>query len=62
MPWRFDAQAVDLVFVIDTSVPIVSGNVDFGNEITSDLNIDTGDRTNDSSIIDNGLRIIDGSI
>lgn len=62
MPWRFDAQAVDLVFIIDTSVPIASGNVDFGNEITSDLSIDTGDRTNDTSIIDNGLRIIDGSI
>lgn len=62
MPWRFDAQAVDLVFVIDTTVAIVSGNVDFGSEINSDLSIDTGDRTNDSSIIDNGLRVIDGSI
>jgi hypothetical protein len=62
MPWRFDAQAVDIVFVIDTNVPIESGLLAFGEEIGSDLNVDTGNRENDSSIVDNGLRIIDGSI
>lgn len=62
MPWRFDAQAVDIVFVIDTTVAIVSGSVEFGEEIGSDLSVDTGQRDNDSSIIDNGLRVIDGNI
>lgn len=62
MPWRFDAQAVDIVFVIDTNVPIVSGSVEFGEEIGSDLAIDAGNRDNDTSIVDNGLRVIDGSI
>jgi hypothetical protein len=61
MPWRFDAQTIDLVFVIDTNVPIQSGSIEFGSEIDSDLAIDVGDRENDSSIVDNGLRIIDGS-
>jgi hypothetical protein len=62
MPWRFDAQAVEIVFVIDTNVPIESGSLIFGDEIGSDLNVDTGLRDNDTSIVDNGLRIIDGSI
>jgi hypothetical protein len=62
MPWRFYAQTVDLVFVVDTSVPIASGSIEFGTEIESDLSVDTGDRTNDTSNIDGGLRIIDGSI
>lgn len=62
MPWRFDAQTIDLVFVIDTNTPIISGSIEFGNEVGSDLTIDTGSRENDSSIVDNGLRVIDGSI
>jgi hypothetical protein len=62
MPWRFDAQAVDIVFVIDTTVAIVSGSVEFGEEIGSDLSVDTGQRDNDTSIIDSGLRVIDGNI
>jgi hypothetical protein len=61
MPWRFDAQSVDIVFVIDTSVPVESGLIVFGEEIGSDLIVDTGVRDNDSSIVDSGLRIIDGS-
>lgn len=40
---------------------IESGTIDFGDEITSDLSIDTGDRTNDTSIVDQGLRVIEGS-
>jgi hypothetical protein len=62
MPWRFDAQAVDIVFVIDTNTPVISGSIEFGSELDSDLTIDTGNRENDSSIVDNGLRVIDGSI
>lgn len=62
MPWRFDSSAVDIVFVVDTSVLVQSGSIEFGSEIDSDLAVDTGNRDNDSSIIDNGLRVIDGSI
>jgi hypothetical protein len=62
MPWKFDAQAVDIIFVIDTTSQIVSGSIEFGDDLTSDLALDTGDRDNDTSIVDSGLRIIDGDI
>ena len=62
MPWKFDAQNVDLVFVQISTQQIVSGSIEFGDEIDGDLIIDTGERTNTLSIIDNGLRVIDGSI
>lgn len=62
MPWIFNPQNVDLVFVVDTNTQVVSGSIQFGDEVTADLAIDTGDRDNDSSIIDSGLRVIDGSI
>lgn len=62
MPWRFDAQTIELVFVLDTNVPVISGSIEFGSELNSDLSIDTGSRENDSSVVDSGLRVIDGSI
>ena len=61
MPWKFDPQSIDLVFVNITTQMVESGSLDFGSEIDSDLAVDTGDRENDTSIVDNGLRIIDGS-
>jgi len=61
MPWKFDPQSIDLVFVNVTTQMVESGSLDFGSEIDSDLAVDTGDRENDTSIVDNGLRIIDGS-
>jgi hypothetical protein len=62
MPWKFDSQSVDIVFIVDTTIAIVSGSVELGDSISSDLSIDTGDRENESSLVDGGLRIIDGSI
>jgi len=62
MHWKFDAQAVDIIFVIDTTTQVVSGSIEFGDDLTSDLSLDTGDRDNDTSIVDSGLRIIDGNI
>jgi hypothetical protein len=62
MPWKFDPQAVDIVFVSFSTEQIVSGQIDFGSELSSDLSLDTGERTNDSSVVDGGLRVIDGSI
>lgn len=41
---------------------IESGAIRFGDQIDGDLSIDTGDRTNDSSVVDQGLRIINGNI
>lgn len=40
---------------------IESGTIDFGSEIGSDLSIDTGNRENDSSIVDQGLRVVEGT-
>lgn len=62
MPWKFDAQSVDIVFVQITSQQVVAGSIDFGDNFQSDLTIDTGDRSNDLSTIDGGLRVVDGSI
>jgi hypothetical protein len=60
MPWRFDTQLGDLVFVVvsggEASDP---ANLTLGDSSTSDLSIDTGERTNDSSTLDQGLRIIE---
>ena len=38
------------------------GFIDYGDLGTGDLTIDTGDRTNEISQVDQGLRIINGSI
>lgn len=57
MAWRFDAIKIDVVWVNTTDELIADGSLDLG-EIGSDLSIDTGDRTNDSGVIDQGERII----
>lgn len=62
MPWKFDAQNVDIVFVQVTTQQVVAGSIDFGDNFESDLTIDTGERTNSISIVDGGLRVVDGSI
>lgn len=62
MTWRFDPQAVDLVWVTGPEQIQTDGIADFGDESTSDIVVDTGDRTNDSSILDQGQRILDGNI
>ena len=38
------------------------GLIDYGSQVGGDLSIDAGDRTNEISQVDQGLRIIDGSI
>jgi hypothetical protein len=62
MPWKFDPQSIDLVFINITTQMVESGSLDFGDNFQSDLTIDTGDRTNEVSTIDGGLRVVDGSI
>jgi hypothetical protein len=39
---------------------VESGSIDLGSGTTGDLSIDTGDRTNDSTVVDQGLRVIEG--
>jgi hypothetical protein len=61
MSWKFDPISVDLVWAVTSTEIIESGSIDFGS-LGSDLLVDTGDRSNDSSTLDQGLRVIDGSI
>lgn len=57
MTWKFDPVLEDIVWVETTDTVSVSGTLDFGTATDSDLALDTGLRTNDTSIIDPGLRI-----
>jgi hypothetical protein len=59
MPWRFDTQLGDLVFVIKPDDVSDPANITLGESGISDLSIDTGNRTNDSSILDQGQRVIE---
>jgi len=62
MPWKFDPQTLDLVFVNITTQLVESGSLSFGDEFDSDLSLDAGDRLNESAQVDGGLRVVDGSI
>jgi hypothetical protein len=60
MPWKFDATLGDLVFVVVSSGEVSDpANLSLGENGTSDLEIDTGERVNDGSVLDQGLRIIE---
>lgn len=61
MAWKFNAHSIDIVWVVTSTELVESGSLDLGSS-TSDLSVDTGDRTNDTSLLDQGLRVIDGSI
>lgn len=60
MAWRYDPISSSLIWFVSIElVPIADGSMDLGG---GDLLIDTGLRENDSSVVDQGQRIIDGSI
>lgn len=59
MPWRFDPFLIDLVWMPPVQTITELANVNFGDQAGGDLTIDTGDRTNDISDIDQGLRVFD---
>jgi hypothetical protein len=59
MAWRFDPIKLELVFVVTKGEFIQDGLCDFGGELNSDLELSCGSRENDSSVIDQGLRIIE---
>lgn len=61
MPWKFDPTEGDLVFVFTSGAGIEeAASITYGDTSSSDLIVDTGDRTNDTSTIDQGDRIIEG--
>lgn len=51
--YKLDATLVKLVFIEEPEYISEPGSIDLGQ---GDLTIDTGDRTNDGSLIDQGLR------
>jgi hypothetical protein len=59
MPWKFDAQIADLVFFVKPDDVSDPANITLGDSGLSDLAIDTGDRINDSSTLDQGQRVIE---
>jgi hypothetical protein len=61
MAWKFDPQVLDIRWVVEPEEVITEGVLDLGG-VNADISIDTGERTNDSSTLDQGLRVIDGNI
>jgi hypothetical protein len=59
MAWKFDFLSGEIVWVQTQTALIFDGQVDFGDEVGSDLELSCGSRDNESSIIDNGSRVIE---
>lgn len=60
MAWRFDPVSNSLIWYISIEiVQLTDGAIDLG---LGDLLIDTGLREDDLSVLDQGQRVIDGSI
>jgi hypothetical protein len=57
--WKFDPIRIELVWTVVQGQFIQDGFADFGSEVNSDLELSLGSRENDSSIIDQGLRVIE---
>ena len=63
MSWKFDAFKVELVWVESAEINVeLMGDIDMGSFAESDIAIDMGDRSVDTSRIDQGLRVYDGDI
>lgn len=60
--FKYDPILVEFVFVQTITQRINDGAINFGDEVESDFAIDAGERNNDNSELDSGLRIIDGNI
>jgi hypothetical protein len=59
MSWKFDPFIVDIVWITPIQTLSELAEINFGTQNNGDLEIDMGDRSNDISNIDQGLRIID---
>lgn len=55
MAWKFDPFIEDIVWQESSETIMEVSFIDFGS-IEGDLDIDAGDRTNDISVIDQGIR------
>lgn len=62
MAWKYDFMKGEIVWTLGQSELIFDGLVDFGSEVESDLELSCGLRENDSSIMDNGLRVIESGV
>jgi hypothetical protein len=62
MSWRFDPFLVDIIWVPRGQPKTELADIIFGDATESDLEISMGERTNDTSDIDQGLRVYDGDI
>ena len=65
MAWKFDPILIDIIWIANEETLTQVGTMSFGNvaslnptQLSGDLYVDTGDRTNDNSIIVQGLRVI----
>lgn len=58
MSWKFDPISQDIVWIETVETVVTSGSIEFGSAINGDISLDTGLRTNDTSIIDSGLRVV----
>lgn len=60
MAWKFDPVSNQLIWYLSVEmIQVVDGSIDLG---LGDLLIDTGLREDDLSVLDQGQRVIDGSI
>lgn len=57
--WIYNPFTGQLVFVIVQPKTYISdGAVNFGDNAGGDISIDTGTRTNDTSVMDSGSRVV----
>lgn len=59
MSWKFDPLICDIIWVTPVQTLSELADINFGEQLGGDLEIDAGERTNEISIIDQGLRIFD---
>lgn len=60
MPWLFNPSKLDIAWVTPPDRLSDQAEINMG-DINSDITLDTGERSNDSAIIDQGSRVVDGS-
>jgi len=60
MPWIFNPSKVDIDWVTPPEQIVDQAILDIGS-VGSDVGLDTGNRNNTSTIIDQGNRVVDGS-
>jgi hypothetical protein len=58
--WKYDYTIGDIIFFEVATENVVDGEVIFGDDVNSDLEMSLGNRDNDTSIVDQGLRVIEG--